>query len=49
MAEKLAPDAQLIADLLTAVGRARQGKVPPEKIVAYLRDLAQDVAEAASN
>lgn len=47
--DNLAPGARLIAKLVEAVDHARMDNVPPEKIASYLRDLAQDVVEAASN
>lgn len=45
----MSPQAQFVKDILTAVDKARDANMPPEKIVQYLRDLAQDVAETATH
>lgn len=47
--DNLTPSARMVAKLAEAVQHARMDKVPPEKIAAYLRDLAQDVVETATN
>lgn len=47
--DDLAPPARFVALLLEAVHHARMDGMPPEKIATYLRDLAQDVVENASN